>query len=242
MLRFFNFLVFSLFFLLQNQLFAQGFRVQLCAFEERMETAYFTERGVDSYLETSDLMGVYRYFAGLYPTRAEAEKVQREIIAKGFSMAAIIDLEEQRILREIGCPYFRNGMVYAQDPLLQMTVRNIYFEFGLFNLSAESLVELNSVAEKLKQNTSIKLKVLGYTDGIGDPQANVELAASRAREARNYLINKGIRADRMFMSVFGEADPVLPNGEETADGSTIDLPENRKWNRRVVLVIVEERH
>jgi outer membrane protein OmpA-like peptidoglycan-associated protein len=81
---------------------------------------------------------------------------------------------------------------------------------------------------------------MGYTDGVGSPQANVELAAGRARAARNYLINKGIRADRMFVKVFGEADPVAPNGEETATGAIIDLPENRKWNRRVVLAIDEK--
>ncbi len=230
----------SLLFLLQNQLFAQDFRVQIAAVETRLDASYFTAMGVENYLETSDQLGMYRYFAGSYSTRAEAENVQKEMIAKGFSFATIVDVEEQRVLRELGCPYSRNAMPFALDQKQQMTVRNIYFDFGLYQLQPESIVELNSLAEKLKQNSALRLKVLGYTDGIGDPLANVELAASRAREARNYLINKGIRADRMFLSVFGEADPILPNSEEAGNGRMIDLPENRKWNRRVVLVLADE--
>ena len=220
--------------------FKINFRVQIAAFEEPKPASYFIALGVETYLETTDQLGLYRYFAGSYPTRIEAAKVQQEMIAKGFPFASIIDLEEQRILREVGCPYFRNGMPLLQEPEPGMTMRNIYFEFGAYQLSVATQTELNHIAEQLKQNSWLKLKVLGYTDGIGDPQANVELAASRARGARNYLINKGIRADRMFISVFGEADPVLPNGEEVSNGKTIDLPENRKWNRRVVLVIVDD--
>jgi len=238
--RYSCFLAISLLFLLQNQLFAQDFRVQIAAVETRLDASYFTAMGVENYLETSDQLGMYRYFAGSYSTRAEAENVQKEMIAKGFSFATIVDVEEQRVLRELGCPYSRNAMPFALDQKQQMTVRNIYFDFGLYQLQPESIVELNSLAEKLKQNSALRLKVLGYTDGIGDPLANVELAASRAREARNYLINKGIRADRMFLSVFGEADPILPNSEEAGNGRMIDLPENRKWNRRVVLVLADE--
>ena len=238
--RYSCFLAIHLLFLLQNQLFAQDFRVQIAAVETRLDASYFTAMGVENYLETSDQLCMYRYFAGSYPTRTEAENVQKEMIAKGFSFATIVDVEEQRVLRELGCPYSRNAMPFALDQKQQMTVRNIYFDFGLYQLQPESIVELNSLAEKLKQNSALRLKVLGYTDGIGDPLANVELAASRAREARNYLINKGIRADRMFLSVFGEADPILPNSEEAGNGRMIDLPENRKWNRRVVLVLADE--
>ncbi|MCC6283225.1 MAG: OmpA family protein [Saprospiraceae bacterium] len=233
--------VFLLSFLLQNQSVAQNFRVQIGAFEAPVPASYFTERGQETYVETVDQLGMHRYFAGSYATRIEAEAVLTEMVAKGFPFAAIVDVEEQRILRGVGCPYFRNGILFLQEPQQETTVRNLYFEFGLSKLSPESIAELNSVAAKLQQNGFLRLKILGYTDGVGDPQANVELAASRARESRNYLINKGIRADRMFISVFGEADPVLPNGEEVGNGKIVDLPENRKWNRRVVLVLVDEK-
>jgi OOP family OmpA-OmpF porin len=127
-----------------------------------------------------------------------------------------------------------------QDPKREATLQNIYFDFGRYSLTAESKGVLNSVYEKLRDNPNLKLKLLGYTDGVGSAQANMQLAASRARSARNYLINKGIRADRMFIKVFGEAEPVAPNAEEVGEGKMEDLPENRKWNRRVVLAIIDD--
>ena len=78
-----------------NQLIAQAFRVQIAAYGERMKPSFFQERGIENYVETTDQLGLYRYFAGAYKTRDEAEVVRKEVAAKGFPYALIIDLEEQ---------------------------------------------------------------------------------------------------------------------------------------------------
>jgi len=233
-------LFFSLFLLSIARSHAQDFRVQIAAYAEAMPDSFFTEKGIPNVIASSDQMGMHRYFAGSYNTREEAEKVQQEMIGKGFPYASVIDLEEQRVLCGANCPYFRNGMVYMQDPKREATLKNIYFDFGRYSLDAESKQVLDGVCEKLKQNPNLKLKVLGYTDGVGSAQANMQLAASRARAARNYLIGKGIRADRMFIKVFGEAEPIVANAEEVGEGKMEDLPDNRKWNRRVVLAIIDD--
>ena len=138
-------------------------------------------------------------------------------------------------------PYFRNGgTLDVKDPNLEATLQKIYFDFGRYRLKAESKDVLDAVYEKLKTDTNLRLKQLGYADGVGSAQANMQLAASRARSARNYLINKGIRADRMFIKVYGESDPEYDNAEEVGEGKMEDLPENRKWNRRVVLAIIDD--
>lgn len=219
-----------------SQACAQDFRVQIGAYGERMPDKFFKERGVDTYIETTDQMGLYRYFAGSYPDREAAEKVQGALMEKGFAFALIIDIEEQRILCGQGCPYFRNGVIFVQDPQREATVKNIYFDFGRYSLTPEAKEVLQTAVEKMKENPALKLKLLGYTDGVGSAEANVILATNRARSARNYFINRGIRADRMYIKVFGEADPVAQNKEDSGE----DLPENRKWNRRVVLAFVDE--
>ncbi len=236
-----TFLVSGFILFLAAGLAAQDFRVQIAAYAEAMPDTFFRERGVTKVIASSDQMGMHRYFAGSYTTREEAEKVQQEMIGKGFPYATVIDLEEQRVLCGANCPYFRNGMMYVQDPKRETTLQNIYFDFGRYSLSVESKQVLDQVSAKLKENAALKLKILGHTDGVGSAQANMQLAASRARSARNYLINKGIRADRMFIKVFGEADPLAANAEEDNDGKKgSDLPENRKWNRRVVLAIIDD--
>jgi outer membrane protein OmpA-like peptidoglycan-associated protein len=219
---------------------AQDFRVQIAAYAEAVPDTFFREKGVANVIASSDQMGMHRYFAGSYATREEAEIVQQEMIGKGFTYSSVIDLEEQRVLCGANCPYFRNGSVFMQDPKREATLQNIYFDFGRYSLTAESKTVLNGVYEKLRDNPNLKLKLLGYTDGVGSAQANMQLAASRARSARNYLINKGIRADRMFIKVFGEAEPIAPNAEEVGEGKMEDLPDNRKWNRRVVLAIIDD--
>ena len=222
-----------------HQLFAQQFRVQLAAYSEQQEPAYFEERGVTNYSESLDQSGIFWYSAGEYPTREEAEVVHQDMIEKGFKYAIIIDLEEQRLLSGANCPFIRDGVVFIQNPRTDPSKHVIYFNSGVTSLDAPSKAVLDEVFQKMKQNKLLILKIAGYTDGQGDAQTNLELSATRSREARNYLIYKGIRADRLIMEVYGEADPAAPNAED--DGSNAgkgrDLPENRKWNRRVVLTL-----
>lgn len=231
-------LVFAAFFLAQMPLFAQDFRVQIAAYGEKMNPQFFKDHGVENYIETTDQLGLYRYFAGAYKTRDEAEVVRKEMVAKGFPYALIIDLEEQRVLCGAGCPYFRNGTVYVQDPQRKETTNTIYFEFGRYSLTPDAKTVLNRFFEQLRDNPALKLRIHGFTDGVGSAEANRRLSAQRARSARNYLAYKGIRPDRMLIEQFGEANPVLPNKEETDDRT--DAPENRKWNRRVVLLLVND--
>lgn len=216
---------------------AQNFRVQIAAYNEQMPETFFKERGIENYIETTDQFGLYRYFAGVYATRDEAAVVCKEIVAKGFAFAHIIDLEAQRVLCGAGCPYFRNGMVYNLDPYHTDTTGTIFFDFGSHVLNPESKTVLDHFFEQLRDNPKKKLKIHGYADGVGNAQDNLELSTERAREARNYLVYKGIRADRIQIEVFGEANPLLANKDEGDDRT--DAPKNRKWNRRVALKLVD---
>jgi outer membrane protein OmpA-like peptidoglycan-associated protein len=223
---------------LLSTLSGQEFRVQIGAFGERMDTEYFKNKGIENFIETSDQLGLWRYFAGVYRTKDEADIVLAQVQDR-FPNATIIDIEEQRILCGQNCPYFRNGQIFISDPQQKITTRNIYFDFGRYSLTPEAKEELAVVYESMKSNPDVNLKIMGYTDAIGSKEANIKLSTNRARSARNYLINRGIRADRMFIKVFGEADPALPNKDESDDKT--DSPENRKWNRRVALILIDDK-
>jgi outer membrane protein OmpA-like peptidoglycan-associated protein len=226
--------LFIAFLLLSTGISAQDFRVQLTARTEALDDAYFKERGVEKYFLSTDQLGMYRYFAGAYHTRDEAEKVEKEMKEKGFPFAYIIDLVEQRILCGAGCPYFRNGTIYVRDTSRMR--QTIFFDSGRYSLNAESKATLDDIAAILKSNKKYHLDLKGYTDAVGNAKFNAQLAANRTRSARNYLIAKGIQADRMFIKVFGEADPYADNTND--DGE--DMPQNRRLNRRVVLAIMDE--
>jgi len=221
------------FFLLTLPALAQDFRVQAAAFDHAEPLTYFTTKGVEKVLLSQDQMGLYRYFVGTYNTREEAAKVQADLVSKGFPNAAIIDLAEQRILCGANCPYFRENMIFVQDS----NVYNIFFDFGRYSLTATAKSELDKVFQAMRADLTTKLTLLGHTDGIGDKDANLRLSANRARSARNYLLNKGIRSERMSIKVFGESDPITPN----KDIDNTDLPEARKLNRRVTLALRDEK-
>lgn len=225
----------------QLDLQAQGFRVQLAAYNEKHPDSFFKEKGVLDYTEVEDNSGIFWYSAGQFHSREEAEAIQDSMKSKGFANAFIIDEAEQEVLSGKNCHYIRDGVVFMEDPNRDPSEHTIYFDFGKSDLNRESESILDGVYLLMKQKADFRLNIQGYTDGVGEGLANMQLAASRSRSARDYLIYKGIRADRMFLEVFGEAEPAAPNAED--DGSNAgkgrDLPENRKWNRRVTLKLEE---
>jgi outer membrane protein OmpA-like peptidoglycan-associated protein len=216
---------------------AQDFRVQVAAYPDSMPSAYFRERQVKDIIVSRDQLGIYRYFASkTFNTREEAEVLLRELAAKGFPNSTIIDLAEQRLLCGTDCPYFRPGRMFVKEE----GEKAVFFDFGRYSLNPEGKSTLDEVAQTLRANPKYTLQIFGHTDAIGSAEANVKLATNRARAVRNYLVEKGIRADRMFVKVFGESRPVADNVDRSSSDEGVDLPENRKMNRRVALLFLDE--
>ena len=214
---------------------AQNFRVQVAAYADSVAPAYFKARGIEGVIASVDAAGIYRYYYGSYATRAEAEKVQKQLIVKGFTFAAIIDLEEQRVLSNVGaCPYFKGGPVYA--PSTNENVRVLYFDLGKDILTADAKAELDRVFKLMSSKPALQLRILGYTDAVGSGKANIELATNRARAARNYLLDKGLNTERMLLRVFGESE--AGKVEEEIERQN-ELDEARKRFRCVLLALVE---
>ena len=215
---------------------AQYFRVQVAAFADSVSSTYFKDRGVNGVISSMDANGIHRYFFGSYPTRDAAEHVQKQLIAKGFDNATIIDLEEQRVLSSTtSCPYFLGGPEYDAS---NDSVRVFLFDAGKAVLTEKGKSDLDWAFQILKKNPQLELRILGYTDASGSGLANVELATSRDRAARNYLIDKGLEPDRMLLRVFGESAAVHIEGD--IDNQS-ELEEARKRFRCVLIAIVQQK-
>ncbi len=88
--------------------------------------------------------------------------------------------------------------------------------------------KLDQVATALtSQDTDSKIAVEGFTDSQGTADYNQDLSQRRAQSVRDYLVSRGIAADRITATGFGVARPVADNGN----------PEGRANNRRVEIVV-----
>ncbi|WP_341207420.1 OmpA family protein [uncultured Sphingomonas sp.] len=75
--------------------------------------------------------------------------------------------------------------------------------------------------------------IWGHSDSKGSDAANLSASRRRAEAARDYLVEKGIAADRMTVIALGEARPIAPNRK--LDGT--DDPQGRDKNRRVEIKV-----
>ncbi|MBA3680033.1 MAG: OmpA family protein [Bacteroidetes bacterium] len=89
---------------------------------------------------------------------------------------------------------------------------NINFETGSFKISeAESFTLLNKVLNLLKKDVKMHLEINGHTDNNGSKEQNKTLSLDRAKTVADYLISKGVKADRITYNGFGDSKPISDN-------------------------------
>ncbi len=88
---------------------------------------------------------------------------------------------------------------------------------------------MNELADKMKKNPGLKVKITGYTDNTGTRESNLWLGKKRAERIAGLLIKKGISKERMEIASGGSSNPI-------GDNST---REGRKQNRRVEIQIIQ---
>ncbi len=99
---------------------------------------------------------------------------------------------------------------------------NIIYDFNKWDLRPESMVMLDKLVETLEDNPNITIELMSHTDNRGSDEANVELSQKRAQSAVEYLIQKGISADRLTAKGYGESVPRVID-EQTAEQTEFEM-------------------
>ncbi len=97
---------------------------------------------------------------------------------------------------------------------------NIEYDFGLTTLREESMVSLDELVKTLTLNSHITIELAANTDFRGSNENNQKLSEGRAKTVVDYLISKGIKADRLTAVGNGELLPKKINGQ-TKNGRNI---------------------
>ncbi|MFN6115395.1 MAG: OmpA family protein, partial [Flavobacteriales bacterium] len=110
---------------------------------------------------------------------------------------------DMRDVREAGSSGDHNPLA----DLSALTGRNliIRFERNSITLDPEYRVVLNEVFEQLARSPQDRVLITGYTDRSGDPAVNLRLSEERAKAVRNYLLQRGIAADRLLVNYYGDS-------------------------------------
>jgi peptidoglycan-associated lipoprotein len=108
---------------------------------------------------------------------------------------------------------------------------DVHFDFDRYSLRPEAVRTLDEAVAALQKDPTIKVTIEGHTCNIGTAEYNLALGERRATSVRDYLVSRGITADRLTTVSYGEERPKYDNARE----------ETRRLNRRAALVVRLER-
>jgi len=135
----------------------------------------------------------------------------------------------------------------AQAPTTQIktqeTVLSIDSVFGfgksdVKSITGEGREALDQLIASLQRQygslDKVKATVVGHSDLMGSPSANLHLSQARAQAVREYLIKGGLNPDKLGSDGHGDREPVVANCDKTINLENIEC---NKPNRRVVVAV-----
>jgi OOP family OmpA-OmpF porin len=116
------------------------------------------------------------------------------------------------------CPGSAAGQTIGADgcPVkLVIDLKGVNFDFNKDTLRPDAVVILDEAVAVLAKYPELKVGVDGHTDQCGNEQYNQELSQKRAAAVFQYLVDKGITADRLSGPTgYGEANPLADSGQD----------------------------
>jgi outer membrane protein OmpA-like peptidoglycan-associated protein len=108
-----------------------------------------------------------------------------------------------------GCPKLESYNFKAE---------NVQFLTGSAKLTPNAMKELDNLTKILNDYPKLNINIDGHTDNTGKAESNLALSQKRADAVKAYMVSKGISADRLTATGYGQTQPVADNA--TAEGRT----------------------
>jgi peptidoglycan-associated lipoprotein len=115
----------------------------------------------------------------------------------------------------------------TRPPVRNFTFEDVYFDFDRYSLRPEATRVLDEAIAALRENPTLRVEIEGHTCSIGTAEYNLALGDRRANAVKDYLVSRGVTADRLRTVSYGEERPKYDNSRE----------ETRRLNRRAALVV-----
>lgn len=112
----------------------------------------------------------------------------------------------------------------------RFSFRNLNFDKGTADLGKGSEVELDQIAEAMREFPTVIGRIEGFTDISGSPATNKKLSQLRANSVKDALVKRGVPENRLQAVGRGEEFPLAKN----------DTPEHMAMNRRIEFVVIKK--
>jgi OOP family OmpA-OmpF porin len=125
-----------------------------------------------------------------------------------------------------GCPK-KYTLVEVKKDKIEIK-QQVHFATARFRVLPDSFKLLNQVVQVLNDFPKMRVSIEGHTDNVGKEASNLRLSQKRAEAVRDYLVSKGIAAERLEAIGYGPTKPLMSN--KTARGKA----KNRRTEFRIV--------
>ncbi|MBI3509384.1 MAG: OmpA family protein [Bacteroidetes bacterium] len=109
--------------------------------------------------------------------------------------------------------HFEHDFYLTPIPAGEIVIPGIEYDFDRATLRPESQKVLDDLVAFLELNDNISVEIASHTDTRGSDVYNMNLSAARAKSCVDYLISKGIAADRLQAKGYGETQPLIADKE-----------------------------
>ena len=140
------------------------------------------------------------------------------------------NMQKQRAEMEQATAGTGIGISQTTDNQLKVDIpADVSFDVGRYAIKPNMRPVLDRLASTLNQHPVTTVTIVGHTDSTGSDAVNDPLSINRASATRDYLVQRGVSAQRIAVDGRGSRQPVADNS--TASG--------RAMNRRVEIFVAE---
>ncbi len=135
-------------------------------------------------------------------------QLERERLQLALREAKLLSVQEQgqRLSEEIA-----SLSTEETERGLVLTLGDVLFDFNRAELKPAANRTALKLVQFLQLNPRRVIRIEGYTDSVGDRQANLDLSRERAQAVADVLADLGVDPARMQVVGYGEAFPVTDN-------------------------------
>lgn len=116
-----------------------------------------------------------------------SEKISTENVVAPFTLYATIAIEK-----------FVEGTVTE--------IPNIYYDVNSSGIRKDAILPLEKIVTLMKKNPKLEIEIRSHTDSRGDDEVNLNLSSTRASSVAQYIINRGVSANRITSKGYGETE------------------------------------